>query len=81
MLFHFKRIIYRKLDKFTSVPKGKVVLDEKDFTQIRDYIILLEGELHRTNRQRTFADIPTELKNIFGIEKYNQMYGKNEQMK
>ena len=63
------------------MPKGKVVLDDKDFTQMRDYIILLEGELHRTNRQRTFADIPTELKNIFGIEKYNQMYGKNEQMK
>ena len=81
MLFHFKRIIYRKLDKLTSVPKGKVVLDDKDFTQMKDYIILLEGELHRAKRDRTFADIPTELKNILGIEKYNKMYGKNEQTK
>lgn len=81
MLFHFKRIIYRKLNKLTSVPKGKVVLDDKDFTQMKDYIILLEGELHRAKRDRTFADIPTELKNILGIEKYNKMYGKNEQMK
>ena len=81
MLFHFKRIIYRKLDKLTSVPKGKVVLDDKDFTQMKDYIILLEGELHRAKRDRTFTDIPTELKNILGIEKYNKMYGKNEQTK
>lgn len=75
MFYQFKRVKYKILNKITAVPKGKVVLDERDFAQIKDYIILLEGQLHRETN-RTFKSIPDELTDYFGIEKYNQMYKK-----
>lgn len=73
-MFHsFKCIVYRVLDKTKRISKGSVVMSYQEWHMVRDYITLLEGECHRASG-RTFKDIPNELKDCFGKEKFQQFY-------
>lgn len=73
---HFKQIPYEYTAKeeTISLPKDKVVIDYNDFHMMRDYIILLEGTLY-CHTHKTFDTIKEELKQTFGEEKFNKMYG------
>lgn len=74
MRYHFKRINYTQLEKTTTIPKGKIVVDEKEFKMMKDYIIMLEGWLHSATN-KTFKSIPEELLEIFGEERCRKWYG------
>jgi hypothetical protein len=75
MKYHYKRVNYEQLDKNQIVPKGKIVMTWEDWRMIRDYIIILEGDLHNATGQ-VFGSIREEMTKIFGIEKMEKFYGK-----
>ena len=59
----------------TLIQWKKVIIESKDWKMIRDYIVLLEGQLHRVTGQ-TFSSIEEEMLKIFGEEKVKLYYGK-----
>ena len=68
MKHHYKRVNY-----IYSSRDNVVVLKDTEFKMIKDYILLLEGELHNANG-RTFKDIPTELLEMLGEKNFNRFY-------
>ena len=75
MKYHYKRVNYEQLDKNQIVPEGKVVMAWGDWRMVRDYIEILEGNLHVATGQ-TFGSIREEMTKIFGAEKVEKYYGK-----
>ena len=75
MKYHYKRVNYEQLDKNQIVPKGKIVMTWEDWRMVRDYITILEGDLHNAMGQ-VFGSIREEMTKIFGIEKMEKFYGK-----
>ena len=75
MKYHYKRVNYEQLDKDQIVSKGKIVMTWEDWRMIRDYIIILEGDLHIATKQ-TFGSIREEMTKILGTEKVEKYYGK-----
>ena len=74
MQFNYKQIPYEQLDRATKINKGKVVLNNKDWRMVRDYILFLEGALHIATNQ-TFGSIPEEMIRYLGEEKVKKYYG------
>ena len=62
--FHFSGIPYKYNNK-------KIVMAQKDFRDIQDYIIFLEGFVHYTTG-KTFCRIPEELAKYRRGEWYRQ---------
>lgn len=77
MKYHYKRVNYEQLDKDQIVPKGKIVMSWEDWRMIRDYITILEGDLHHASGQ-TFGSIREEMTKILGMEKAEKYYGKEQ---
>lgn len=75
MKYHYKQVNYEQLDKNQIVPKGKIVMTWEDWRMVRDYITILEGDLHVATGQ-TFGSIREEMTKILGVEKVGKYYGK-----
>ena len=75
MKYHYKRVKYERLDKRQIVPKGKIVISWENWQMVRDYITILEGDLHIATGQ-TFGSIREEMTKILGVEKAEKYYGK-----
>lgn len=75
MKYHYKRVKYELLDKRQIVPKDKIVMSWENWRMVRDYITILEGDLHIATGQ-TFGSIREEMTKILGVEKAEKYYGK-----
>ena len=75
MKYHYKRVNYEQLDESQIVPEGKIVMTWENWRMVRDYITILEGNLHKATGQ-TFGSIRREMTKILGAEKVEKYYGK-----
>ena len=73
--YHYKQVPYWKTDRITKVTKNKIVMSEESWKMVRDYITILEGNIHILNGQ-TFGSIREEMVKVFGEEKVSQLYEK-----
>lgn len=75
MLYQFKRVSYKQLDKTEKVAKGSVVMTKEDHHLLIDYILYLEASIWASNKTKTFGTIREEMEKFLGEEKCNRFYG------